>query len=503
MDLGGVGWTATAPGEPWQARIGAADGTVVGAGVVVGAGRVLTGARVVESAQRRLAPADRAAVTVELVGRSEAPWPATVVPGGWFPAGEDGSADIAVLEISSPPGAAPRAPLWRLAATQGRPVRLFGYPPGAEHDGRWARAVLAGPVEGSEWVRLDGDGDLIDGGAGFGGAAVLDEATGLPIGLVVAGAAGDGEPHPWMLPVESILRYLRRARGVRGEAAVDESLVTDELVMAGEREVEAARPLVGWLAGRGRRPVRLVAVGAPDPGPTAGPDVAVPRSVLCRLVVLADRELRPPAANAALLDAPPRTVPPVGSVDLAIDVSGRAIDEVAQRLANRFGLRADEAAALADELGERVAGATVVIDGVDDAAEPEALIEELLVPLVDRGVRLLLAFRRPWSPAWELAQARWPDHDLDEDDPAVVADRLDALAGRVTDLAGREDALLRRRASVALRIADVPALPTRALSLRRRVARAPAPHRRAGGRPGGPAARRARRRPRRAARAAG
>jgi hypothetical protein len=111
----------------------------------------------------------------------------------------------------------------------------------------------------------------------------------------------------------------------------------------------------------------------------------------------------------------------------------------------------------------------LAIVGVDDAEDPPALIGELLDPLAAAGVRLVIAFSRPWSAAWELAQAHWPDHDLDEDDPAVVAERITALTDRVADVAACEDALLRRRTSIGLRIAAVPDVPTRAMALRLRL----------------------------------
>jgi hypothetical protein len=107
------------------------------------------------------------------------------------------------------------------------------------------------------------------------------------------------------------------------------------------------------------------------------------------------------------------------------------------------------------------------------------LVTELLGPLAERGLRLLLAYRRRDSPAWDRAQERWPDHDLADDDRVVLARRLNTLAVRIIGLAAAEEDVTRRRAEVAARIAGAPELSGRAATLRLRLSglRRPAPGR--------------------------
>ena len=457
MEVGGVGWTATAPGEElWRVRICTRDGQVMGAGLVVCTGQVLTCAHVVEAAAGPAADGPSATVRVELVGLPDIPaTTATVATGCWFPPQHDDRGDVALLDLA-PAGTVPEpAPLRRLPATRDRRVRTFGYPTGAERPGISARATLAGAGAGGEWVQMDATGAGPGIGRGFSGAAVVDEDTGYVIGMVVTTFAGAAVS--WMLPVETILRYVPLQECVDGQAAVDGTLVghSDAAI-----DVGVARHVSSWLAGNSRRRVLLVMTGATDSGIAAE---------LRRLVVLADRELRPPADDRSIVAAPDGTVPPVGSVELAVDASHRSVDEVSRRIGDRVGITFDELPDAVRRVRALAPEMTLVIDGVDDAAQPEALIEDLLAPLAERGVRLLLSFRRPSSPAWRLAQARWPDHDRHEDDPLVVRRRLDILGARITDVATHEDGLLRRRANVAMRIAAVPELPGRAMSLRLRL----------------------------------
>jgi hypothetical protein len=471
MEVDGLGWTATGPDEPWRVVISALDGTAVGAGFVVGTGQVVTCAHVVTAAAPDRVLQGPGPVVVEFPdqpGRSVAR--AFVADGGWFPPAEGERGDVALLDVERPVPPGPPAPLHRLAATRHRRVRVCGYPKTAGRAGEWVEAAVADPVAGREWVPLDAAPAEPGAGGGFGGAAVVDDGTGRVVGMVVGELGGSGPALSWMLPVESLLRYLPLEACVAGTAAIDPTLVVrgpglDLPAGAGAGDAgETARRLSAWLAGSGRHPVRLLVTGGPG---SAG------ARTLRRLIVLADRERRPPARHRAVAGAPPGTVPPEGSIDLAIDASGRGVDEIARRIADRLGLAPGAPGGPGPELVGRIGtaapGMTLAIDGLDDAAAPVALIEELLVPLAERGLRLLLAFRQQASPAWRLAQEHWPDHDREDDDPAVVEKRLDAFAARVAGIATAEDVLLRRRANVARRIAGVPEFPARAMSLRLRL----------------------------------
>jgi hypothetical protein len=461
MELAGEGWTATTPGgEPWSVRIRAVDGTVLGAGFVVGPGQVLTCARVVAAAAERAASADSGSpVLVEFAGLPGTPsGSASVADRDRLRSGGDEGCDLALLEVASDAGAGRTAPLRRVAVSGGRRVRAWGFPKGAEESGAWTGATVGAGRESGARVELAADpaGPALSGG--FSGAAVVDDATGGVLGMVVGDVTGADTGAWWMAPVETILRHLPRRDGVAGAPAVDASLADGDLDPGAG--VDAARRLVGWLAGPGRRRVRLVVTG------DNGSEVS---AALRRVVVLADRELRPPAQDPAIAGAPEGTVPPVGAVDLALDVSHRTVDEVSRRIADRLGLPLDDPQDAVGPVLDAAPEMTLVIAGVDAAAWPAVLIDELLAPLAERGVRLLLSFRRTSSPAWRLAQTLWPDHDRDDGDPAVVRRRLDELAARIAEIAAIEDTLLRRRSKVAMRIAAVPDFPARAMSLRLRL----------------------------------
>ncbi|MGK5734336.1 hypothetical protein ACSNOG_33160, partial [Streptomyces sp. URMC 124] len=74
-------------------------------------------------------------------------------------------------------------------------------------------------------------------------------------------------------------------------------------------------------------------------------------------------------------------LPPLGSVDLALDVSGETVARVAERIADRLGLHADAGAGADEESAVGRLGAagsvplTIVAEGVDYAADPLALVE--------------------------------------------------------------------------------------------------------------------------------
>ncbi|GAB2678289.1 hypothetical protein GCM10027271_44130 [Saccharopolyspora gloriosae] len=106
---------------------------------------------------------------------------------------------------------------------------------------------------------------------------------------------------------------------------------------------------------------------------------------------------------------------------------------------------------------------TLVLDGIDEASEPERVLREVLAPVANSGIRLVLGFRSGSSAALRVARELWPEQDAD---PEVFRARLDLLARAVDELAQRENALHRHRAHVAGRIAGAPAVPDRAIALR-------------------------------------
>lgn len=202
---------------PWRARVSDVDGRLRGGGVLLGDRHVLTCAHVVGLEQD-----PEAEVRVDFVELADrAPVPARVVAGGWVPPDEHGRGDLALLELSEPVGSGLGTVLRRNPWPLDRAVRVYGFPPHVEY-GIWVRARLAGPAgPGGEWIQLNDPDARIE--AGFSGCAVLDDATGRTLGIVVASLRPGGVA--WMIPTEVIVRYLPQVeRWVTAPSALDERL---------------------------------------------------------------------------------------------------------------------------------------------------------------------------------------------------------------------------------------------------------------------------------------
>lgn len=150
------------------------------------------------------------------------------------------------------------------------------------------------------------------------------------------------------------------------------------------------RELVDWLTDDAPDGRVHVVTGGPGSGKSA---------VLARIVTLADPDAR---AGTPLTDAPDGAVPPVGCVDVAILARGRSASDVLARIAAVVG--ADLAAAdedrqldvLVEHFLAVPAPLTVVVDALDEAAEPEAIAHDLRKFARDAapaGVRVLVATR--------------------------------------------------------------------------------------------------------------
>ncbi|MDR6593333.1 trypsin-like peptidase domain-containing protein [Saccharothrix longispora] len=410
----------TRPLESWRARVRSPGGEVLGAGVLLGDRHVLTCAHVLAGADGR--------PEVDLVGRRG--WlvrRARPVPGCVVPPLADQRGDVALLELDEPAPPGSGTALRRAAVSWNRPVRAFGFP-GALADGVWTQLTLAGEAgPGREWIQLNLEPGWPPVRPGFSGAGVAAVDTGDVLGVVVS-TLGPTTGVSWMLPVETILAHVRRIEEwTVGDVGVDSRFGESS---AEHVDVPTTRRVVAWLADA-RRTIPLLLAGA---------EVAA----LNRVVLLASRELGPSAAGATA--APHDTVPPLGSVDLAVDASGRTADEVTRRVVERAAVRADA--------GSRVPPMTVVVGAVDDAAEPEAVIKEVAEPLVRDGTRVVLAFTRDDSPALDAAR-RWRS--------GLHRERLGALAERIAAL----DAAERDNAALCARVAPPgPAVTRRASRLR-------------------------------------
>lgn len=154
--------------------------------------------------------------------------------------------------------------------------------------------------------------------------------------------------------------------------------------------VRVLTELAGWLGGTGGADARArVVTGGPGSGKSA---------VLGRLVWLADPGRRgQEAIGAAGVLA--ETVPPLGVISVAMHARGRTVDEVAAEVAQALEIPESGADGLIAALREswQPRPAVVLVDAVDEAADPGQLIVELLEPLASAAgrtkVRLLAATR--------------------------------------------------------------------------------------------------------------
>lgn len=424
----------------WRVRIKSLYGGVLGAGTMLDTRHVLTCAHVLS---KELQPPTEQ-VLVELVLLPGMPSArATVAAGFWVPVLDDERGDIAVLRLDRPLPSARNAPLLRLPLTLQQGVRAYGFPEGAEI-GLWSSALLSGGGGPSgEWVQLQEATDAEPMTEGFSGAAATDADTGSVIGMVVAKPEtpdGSVSRATWMIPVDTIVGYLPDLDAwVQGDPAVDRSFWTSPDSDA--HSVPFAREFAGWLAHDETGQVRVVVTGESGSATAGGLRLAV---------LLADRE-RPRATDALFAAVPRDAVPPQGSVDLAVDAAGKTVEEVRRRLAGRLGIVAGEARHLIDRARRRLQPQTVVVDGIDDAAEPESLVADVILPLSHRaaelGIRLVLGFRRESSPGVTAVRSTIS---------GVIPARLTLLQGRVTELAALEAGNAEQYAQLQNRFIDPP-----------------------------------------------
>lgn len=150
--------------------------------------------------------------------------------------------------------------------------------------------------------------------------------------------------------------------------------------------VQVLSELTAWINTEGSDTTRSrVVTGAPGSGKSA---------VLGRLVSLADAQLR--GETPIALD---QALPQIGALCAAVHVRGRTVDEVAAEISRARNIDESTAGGLLAHLREtREHRATVVVvDGVDEAADAQRLIVDLLEPLAAAsgrtGIRLLVGTR--------------------------------------------------------------------------------------------------------------
>ncbi|WP_433686357.1 trypsin-like peptidase domain-containing protein [Micromonospora carbonacea] len=421
--------------QPWVVRIRGGNGVILGSGTLLGDRHVLTCAHVVDRAVGRATagatpPADRVQVELVRLPRLSAR-SAGVVAGGWVPAGKEGQGDIALLELSDPvPGRLGpelrRLPLWE------KHVYAFGFPK-EFRDGETVHAVLnggAGPA--NEWMQMDpspaSPGLRVR--SGFSGAAAVDNETGYVVGMVVSYYSGPGSGRSFMIPVETMLHHLPLLQTwVVGDSSVDRELTS---VGGGREDGEVARRTADFFARRSPQNVLVV---------VTGPPTSTPSATVRRAVVLSNRQLRPSSVDPAAAERDP-SLPPLGSIDLALDAAGKPPRELAARILGFVG-------STGHLLGD-AAPRSLLIDGVDESSDPEALVDDVIGPIVDRAadrdLRILVGFRSP-----------------------AVGLRLALLARRITGLHDAEHLAREHRRRLEARVRGLPPAKPRATLLRIRL----------------------------------
>lgn len=388
---GGIGAGPSAMATPlWAVRIRRADGTIAGSGILLSPDRVLTCAHVLRRDDK---------VTAEFVGAGDG----RVVQVGAEVAGdayrpeqsdEDGDpiGDVALLALDAPRPAGTATQLYRLSAP-GRTVDMFGFP--AHHNGgMWLPATALGGCGRDGQVQLDPLTPGQTARRGFSGGGVVDRGTGQVVGMVVSKLNERTGGFTYMSPAETVVRHLPQVKAwTAGDGAVDDDFIPRRAGGSGARfgegfDVGFAERLALWMRGdfavRGDGAARQVKISL------IRRDQQAREAALLRAINLADRELRGSSGYSTL--GGPGTVPAAGGLDLAVHAAGRGTEDIAERIARRVGRWGPERTSAVERVA---AGATMtlVVVGVDEAAEPGSLLG-LLERMAAGGSRVLLVFRR-------------------------------------------------------------------------------------------------------------
>jgi WD40 repeat protein len=162
--------------------------------------------------------------------------------------------------------------------------------------------------------------------------------------------------------------------------------------------------ITSWLRSPGPARSLLAVTAAPGSGKTA---------VLGLIATLSNPERR---ATVPLhsLGLPQAAIPAADSVDVVIYAQSLTTDQVLQGIAAVAQVRAERVGELLDRLNGRSAPLTVLVDALDEAADPDQLTRRLLRPLADHAngrLRLLVGTRPHLLP--NLGLRREDSVDLD------------------------------------------------------------------------------------------
>ena len=184
----------------------------------------------------------------------------------------------------------------------------------------------------------------------------------------------------------------------------------------------ALRHLAAWLADQ--HDLRTVVVtGDPGSGKSA---------VIGRVYILSHRDWR---RAVPLQGLPADTIPPMGSIDVAIHARNRTSEEVLRALCSAANVTADTPG----EFLRALSGKPMVaaIDAIDEAVDPDRLVSGILNPLIDTGptvgFRMVLGTRSyildRLSPAAERIDLDDPRYADPQSLRLYAESRLRAVAG--------------------------------------------------------------------------
>lgn len=360
------------PPGPWLVRIDDVEGRVRGGGTLLDEEHVLTCAHMLDPDAGAVVRVRGGDGGIKAAVRDLAP-----------PSDEGHRGDVAVLRLAAPVAGAPRARL-RRKWTVDEVVRGFGFREGAEAGGLTAFGRLSGYDLFGERVEIiprDAKGPVIE--RGFSGAAALN-AAGEVCGVVVS-VVTDLRDASWMIGVDALLRHVP---WLREYLVVDDS-VNDRrfrVPTAGRSDPDTPlkRALAEWIGDDSAGGVVVV----------SGTEAATAVAELVGPAL--------PAYRARVSQRERDGGLPFGSVDAALDATGRTTAEMSAAIATALGLRADGGRGLIHALEALGPPVTVVVNSVDAAADPAELCERVLWPIAVRSpllrVRLLLGFGgEPWG----------------------------------------------------------------------------------------------------------
>jgi hypothetical protein len=447
--------------NPWRVRVDDANGTVCGAGVLLDDRHVLTCAHVVRDAGAADGSSASYVRVASVACRPGWTRTARVVPGSWVHKEGTERGDVALLQLDEPADCGTRTALWRVPLSGGT-VSIYGFPRTSETSGMNSKAELAGSggkeAERGILFQVSSDHPWIQRGYSGAGVVVEDgEFGGRVIGIVVADYVDGGARAAWMLPTETIETYLPQIapfiHGSRTNDLEPSGAVRPDDVLADSLRLALTQELTRLFGGEWSGTV-VVGTGA-----ATGAGI----SWLLRLVGTADPAARSRMSDSELTGAPEDTVLGLGTIDAAYDARGKSVSDLRRYLVDRFGLPGGDDDEVVYQLLHRRPPASLVVGGVDRAADPDALIRALLGPLAARadarGVRLALAFEGhpPAGLSYEVSLDPTPLAAVVPVSNGVTAEAAEAA---VRQLAAEEEAATRLRAKWGLAFRAAPSWPT-------------------------------------------